>query len=170
MTKKRILGIDASLSSTGICLMDADTGEPLKYDRIPIKPKQFDGREDKKIHYIATVITNICKEYDVGYIAIENSYVSINGRTGITLSRLHGGITTMLIENGFTLIYDYVPSSWRKTVTGVGNKTKLGVFNWICDNLVDLGEFHDRGKDKNDDIADSIGIAYCLYLKLNSNK
>lgn len=173
---KMILGIDGSVKSTGVALVDGESGEVIAYDLITTKPKDFDGREDMKIHHIATTIVEICKQYNVTHIAIENSYVSANSRSGnnrtsITLARLHGGLSTLLIENGFTLIYDYMPSSWRKVVTGHGNKSKEGAGKWIRMNVIDIGEYSDKSnKDKTSDMYDAIGLATCLYKKLNNIK
>lgn len=170
MKKKIILGIDGSIQSTGLCVMDGDTGEVICYDNIPIKSKDFNGDEMLKIIHISKTILDIAKAYEVTHIAIEDSYIGNQKGSGKKLARLYGAIYITLYVNGFNLIYTYTPSQWRKVAMGVGNKSKEGTHKWVCDNLVDLGEFHDRGKDKNDDIADSIGIAYCLYKKLNKER
>ena len=152
-------------------VINGEDGNIIAYDNIPLKPKDCKGDEILKIHYIASVIVNIAKEYKVTHISVENSYMGSNSRTAISLSRLYGGVTTLLIENGFELIYTYVPSTWRKEVTGVGNKTKEGCYNWLINNLIskeEFGEFAEKGKDKNDDIVDAILIGYCLYKKLNN--
>lgn len=169
--EKIILGIDGSISSTGLALLNGETGEVIEYDRLPIKPKDFNGDEMKKIQYIAHTCVEICKEYNVTHIAIEDSYVGSYQGVGKQLARLYGGIVTMLLENGFTLIYSYTPSNWRKTATGYG-KSKEGAFKWLSENVIDLGEYNDKAnsKDKNSDIMDAVGIAYALYKKLNRIK
>ena len=50
---KVIMGIDGSLVSSGIAILNGDTGEIIAYDNIPIKPKDCNGDEILKIHYIA---------------------------------------------------------------------------------------------------------------------
>ena len=169
--KKIILGIDGSISSSGLAILDGDTGEVIAYDRLPIKPKDFNGDEMKKIQHIAHTCLELCKAYEVTHIAIEDSYVGTHQGVGKTLARLYGGIVTLLLENGYTLIYSYTPSNWRKVATGYG-KSKEGAFNWLRENVIDLGEYNDKStsKEKNSDMMDAIGVAYALYKKLNKMK
>ena len=47
--KKIILGIDASIKSSGLAILDGETGEVIAYDRLPIKTKDFNSDENKKI-------------------------------------------------------------------------------------------------------------------------
>ena len=40
------------------------------------------------------------------------------------------------------------------------------MYDWVCNHMVskeELGEFCTKGKNKNDDICDALGIAYALY-------
>ena len=46
--KKIILGIDASIKSSGLAILDGETGEVIAYDRLPIKTKDFNSDENKK--------------------------------------------------------------------------------------------------------------------------
>lgn len=169
--KKIILGIDASITSTGLAIINGETGEVIAYDRLPIKTKDFDGDEMKKIQYIAHTCLELCQSYEVTHIGIEDSYVGKYQGTGKQLARLYGGIVTLLRENGYTLIYTYQPSNWRKILTGVG-KSKEGAFNWVREHIIDIGEYNDndKSKDKNSDMGDAIGIAYTVYKKLNEKK
>lgn len=165
------MGIDGSLVSTGVAVLNGDTGEVIAYDNIPIKSNDFKGDEILKIHHIAKTILEIAKAYNVTHVAIENSYVGVNSRTGLTLARLYGAITSFLVENGINLIYTYTPSSWRKTAMGVGNKSKEGTYEWACSHLLskeEFGEFCTKGKNKNDDIIDAIVMTYALYKRLNN--
>ena len=168
---KVIMGIDGSLVSSGLAILNGDTGEIIAYDNIPIKPKDCNGDEILKIHYIAKSIIDIAKAYNVTHVAIENSYVGVNSRTGLTLARLYGAITSFLIENDIRLIYTYTPSQWRKISMSVGNKSKEGTYEWLCDHLIskeEFGELCTKGKNKNDDMMDAIVMAYALYKKLNN--
>ena len=166
--KKIIMSLDLSIQSTGVAIIDGDNAEVIAYDNIPIGSKEFNGDEMKKIIHIAETVLSIANGYEVTHIAIEDSYVDKKYQgTGKTLARLFGAVYITLYINGYTLIYTYTPSQWKKITTGIGNKSKEGTHKWVCDNMVDLGEFHSRGKKKNDDIADALGLAYCLYKKLN---
>lgn len=169
--EKVIMSIDGSLVSSGIAILNGENGEVIAYDNIPIKPKDFNGDEILKIHHIAKTVLNIAKAYNVTHVAIENSFVGVNSRTGLTLARLYGAITSFLIENDITLIYTYTPSQWRKIAMNVGNKSKEGTYEWLCTHLLskeEFGEFCTKGKEKNDDMVDAIVMGYALYKKLNN--
>ena len=60
--EKIIIGIDPSLQSSGIAVINGETGEVINYGNLPIKPKDLNGDEILKIHYIATTILKILKE------------------------------------------------------------------------------------------------------------
>lgn len=168
--EKVIIGLDLSLNSTGICVMNGENGEVVAYDNLPTKEKDFKSDEERFTH-IARCIITIAKEYNVTHVAIEDSFNGTNPKVGKKLARLYGAVACMLYDNGFTLIYSYLPASWRKSVMGVGNKSKEGTYKWVCENIIDIGiPFSEKGKNKCDDICDSICIAYCLYKKLNKNK
>ena len=90
----------------------------------------------KKIIHIAETILSIANGYEVTHIAIEDSYVDKKYQgTGKTLARLFGAVYITLYINGYTLIYTYTPSQWKKITTGVGNKSKEGTHKWVCDNM-----------------------------------
>ena len=151
-------------------MIDGESGEVLNCDRIPIRSKDFEGKEELKILHIATTIVAICKEYNVTHIAIEDSFIGSKGGVGKTLARLYGGIVTLLLANDFKLIYSYTPSQWRKITCGYG-KSKEGSAKYIQEHIIDLGEYNDKNnKDKNSDMYDSVGIAYCLFKKINNLK
>lgn len=169
--EKIILGLDLSIQSSGVSVINGETGEVIAYDNIPIKTNDFNGNEMKKIIHIASTILEVAKAYNVTHVAIEDSYVDKKYQgTGKTLARLFGAVYITLYINGYTLIYTYTPSQWKKVTTGIGNKSKEGTYRWVCEHMIDLGEFHIRGRNKNDDISDSLGLAYCLYKKLNNIK
>ena len=142
--KKIIVGLDLSLASSGICIMNGDTGEVIAYDNLPTKEKDFRS-DEHRFYYIANCIVDICKNYHVTHVAIEDSFNGVNPKVGKKLARLYGAVACMLYENGFTLIYSYIPASWRKSVCGAGNKTKEGVYNYVCKNIIDIGIPFDIG-------------------------
>lgn len=56
--KKIILGIDASIKSSGLAILDGETGEVIAYDRLPIKTKDFNGDENKKYNILHILVLN----------------------------------------------------------------------------------------------------------------
>ena len=80
------LGIDASLTSSGFCVMNNDK-EVITYGTIKTKPSQFDSFE-KRIYYIADTIVSIAKEYNVTHIALEDIFFATNPKSTLLLGRL----------------------------------------------------------------------------------
>lgn len=164
-----IIGLDLSLTSTGIALVNK-SGEVIAFDNLPTKEKDFKCDEER-FYFIASKIVDICKAYNVSHVAIEDSFNGVNPKVGKRLARLYGAVVCLLYENNFTLIYTYIPASWRKIVMGCGNKTKEGTYKYVCENIIDIGiPFSEKGKNKCDDMCDAICIATCLWRKINKVK
>lgn len=165
-----ILGIDGSLSSTGWCVRDDDkiiNGGKITTKKNP-KINEFED-EDNRIVFICVNILEICKKYNIDNVCMEGQFISAiqSKKTAMQLSRLRGGITTLLKVNGKNIKYRQ-PSEVKKLITGRGNATKEEVAEAIIriyENspfVQNLGPFNDRQcKDKNSDIYDSIAIATC---------
>lgn len=165
--EKIILGLDLSLQSSGLAIIHGDTGEVIAYDNLPTKDKDFKC-DEHRFYFIANNIIKICHSYEVTHIAIEDSFNGVNPKIGKKLARLYGAVTCLLYDNNFNLIYSYLPAQWKKEVCGHGSKTKEGVYNYVCNNIIDIEiPFSDKGKNKCDDICDAICIAYCLYKRIN---
>jgi len=74
-----VLGLDQSLSSTGVVVLDGD-GRTKLLTKVKTKPNQF-PKEVERMIYIKDVIGNICDQFYVDHAVMEDfSYNSIGNR------------------------------------------------------------------------------------------
>lgn len=158
-----ILSLDASLSSTGYCVMNQENEELVEIGKISTSPKK--QTEEERIFTIVSKIDEVIKQYNVTHVAIENQFLHKNPKTTMQLSRLRGALDYVIMANGCSIEH-IQPSSVRKLIMDNGNADKEEVARFIQDKykddskVIDLGEFCDRTcKAKNSDIYDAIAIA-----------
>lgn len=156
-----IIGIDASISSTGYSVITT-TGELINCGKVTTTAKM---EEDDRIHLISNTIIELCKNYEVTKIVIDAQFFKNNIKTALQLSRLRGALTFVGKYLGAEIVH-ITPSEIRKNLTGDGNISKEDVALWISDFYTDndlvteLGEFcYRQCKKKNNDIYDTIEIA-----------
>lgn len=119
-----IIGIDPSLTSTGLCVMD-EKGEIL--ETLAINSK-FDGA--KRLHDIKRQLKPRCcytsgDSEEKTFVFIEGySYGSMNGRE--ILGELGGMIRLMLYEEEIEFV-DIPPTSLKKFTAGKGNADKIAM-------------------------------------------
>ena len=162
----KILGLDLSLSSTGINIID-ENEEILLCDKICTDSKK--NTEDERLYIVANAIKKIIEENKIDIVVAENQFFSKNPRTGLTLSKLMGAVIYVCQELNvqFQLLS---PTQARKILCGDGKLKKEQVAEFIRENYIDLGEFIDRNcKAKNSDKYDSlvISLAWLKQNKLN---
>lgn len=166
---KTICGIDASLSSTGVCIMDYETGGVLSLFKI-CTPEDYPLLD--RVHMISSKIREMCYLYDVDFAIIEDQHLGLNAGTLKLLSNLAGGITTLLMSiNVYSNTYQ--PKNIRKyiNVPQGGSAKKDDVYNYIIELYGDnsifgtFGPFNDNNNDprKNSDIFDAAGI--CISFR-----
>lgn len=158
-----ILSLDASLSSTGYCVMKNNNEDILTLGKIVTKKGK--QTEEERVYTIVSTIEGIVKEYGVTKVAIENQFLHKNPKTTMQLSRLRGALVYMLMANN-CIIEHIQPSSVRKLMMDNGSASKEEVASFIQEKykeenkVIELGEFCDRNcKAKNSDIYDAIAIA-----------
>lgn len=163
-----ILGLDPSLSCTGYCVMDIDSGVILDLGKIATKKDNM--TEEERVFTITSKIEKVVIEYGVTNVAMESQFLHKNPKTTMQLSRLRGALVYMLMSNN-CIIEHLAPSSVRKLMMDNGSADKEEVADFIknkhSDNkkVIDLGEFCDRNcKAKNSDIFDAIGVAEAYKL------
>lgn len=161
-----ILGLDASLTSTGYCVMEEDMENLLDIGKITPHPKKL--TEEQRIFEIANTIDMLIKKYNIDKVAIESQYLHKSPKTAMQLSRLRGALGYVIIANNCS-IENLPPSTVRKLIMSNGSAAKEEVADFIKDKyqnddkVIDLGEFCDRNcKAKNSDIYDAIAIALAL--------
>lgn len=139
----------------------------IHYEKIVTKKGDFDN-EDLRMNYIGDKIECIINKYKITDIVCENQFTSVNSQTILALRKVIGIISRIAYEHNIIPTY-YMPSSWRKILNinkGKSKDKKLLAYEYVTDQGITLGEFKTSGKDKNDDIVDSIAIGLA-YLKKN---
>lgn len=168
----RLLSLDLSISSTGYSVyevIEKNRFEILTYGRIPTNKIDFlfNGEycEDKRTNHIGDVVNTIIQDYQIDKIVIENTFVGGNNSISMSLKKLVGVVSRVCYLQGIVPIY-MLASQWRKilNIKGKKNEKKILTYEYVKENIIDIGELKSTGKDKNEDIYDSLAIGYA-YLK-----
>lgn len=164
-----ILGIDASLSSTGWAVLDKDSEKIINWGKIVTKKKDFDT-EDIRITYIAKELFTIACSNEITEATMESQFVGgLNSKTALSLSRLRGAMMYSLSAIGITIDY-MTPSEIRLIFTGKGNSPKEETAKVVTKMYPKesqlIGAYSDKAnKAKTSDIYDAISIACAKILK-----
>lgn len=170
-----VLGLDASISSTGFAVVDSDN-TLLEFGKLVTKKDKLVNAnldDDRRIFYIASNIGDLFRKYKIDEVSMENQFLGKNAKTAMQLSRLRGALMMVCKLNGVDLEYP-TPSEIRFNLMGNGSASKEEVADYIKVIYLDdervqaLGEFNDRpNKAKNSDIFDaiSIGLAHNKSVK-----
>ena len=162
----RLLSLDLSISSTGYSVyevVEKNSFEILTYGRIPTNKIDFlfNGEycEDKRTNHIGDVVNTIIQEYQIDKIVIENTFVGGNNSISMSLKKLVGVVSRVCYLHGIVPIY-MLASQWRKilNIKGKKNEKKILTYEYVKENIIDIGELKSTGKDKNEDIYDSLVI------------
>ena len=168
----RLLSLDLSISSTGYSvyeLVEKNSFEILTYGRIPTNKIDFlfNGEycEDKRTNHIGDVVNTIIQDYQIDKIVIENTFVGGNNSISMSLKKLVGVVSRVCYLQGIVPVY-MLASQWRKIlgINGKKNEKKIATYEFVRDNIIDIGELKSTGKYKNEDLYDSLAIGYA-YLK-----
>lgn len=158
---KKIMGLDLSLTSPGMAVLQANGTKIQLLDYLNIKTSANEHWFTRR-QKISLTIQDFVTKHHPEVIFIENySYGSRNGRE--LAGEVHGIVIYDLINKGFSQdnIYRVIsPTQLKKFIVRKGNATKEQVVESI-NTLFDL-----ELKKNQDDIADAIGIAfigYCMF-------
>lgn len=133
-----VIGIDPSLTGTGVCIVDYPSGT-IRYVttitppeiRLALGPKQTLKGVARLVYIRRRVYTIINRMYEklggvencMMDIFIEGYAFGAKGRAVFSVAELGGVLRTMLAER-FTSYFDVAPTSLKKFVTGKGNVKK----------------------------------------------
>jgi crossover junction endodeoxyribonuclease RuvC len=164
----RIMGIDGSLSCTGVAVVEDN--EVLYMDGIASNNK--DDLKDR-IYLLQQTIKELIDKYKPQVIVIEDVFMYMNSKTVIDLARLNGALLALCSKLGVKVIL-YPPSTHKKASTGDGRATKdftirkvEEYFNITVPYLLTAkGNIKKKNNEelKNDNIADALSLC-CCYLK-----
>jgi crossover junction endodeoxyribonuclease RuvC len=148
----RILGIDASLRSTGYGLVQVhgNTLEALAYGQIHNPAKLLPSR---CLVRIADEITTLIAQHDPEVVAVEGLTFVQNQQIALKMGQARGAAILAAARVGLP-IYEYAPRKVKQAVVGVGSAQKKQVGTMVKA-LLGLKEI------PQEDAADALAIALC---------
>ncbi len=154
----RILGIDASLRSSGIGVIEAKGSSltSIFFGRVHNK-STFSHSECLK--YIYEVISEIISEYRPDCVAIEGAFFSKNAKTAMILGQARG-VAIAACAKASLPVTEHSPRKVKQAITGSGSAQKDQVAKMVMQ-ILGLKE------QPQEDEADALGIAICHYHQLN---
>jgi crossover junction endodeoxyribonuclease RuvC len=153
----RILGIDTSLRSTGVGVIDARGSElrAVAYGRIRNKPKE---PHSKCLENIFNSITALIEEHAPDCAAIEGVFFAKNPQTAMVLGQARGAAIAAVAIMGLE-ISEHTPRKVKSAVVGTGTADKEQVAKMVM-RLLNLKE------QPQEDAADALAIAICNHHQL----
>jgi len=153
----RILGIDTSLRSTGVGIIEfkGSAMRAVAYGRIQNKPKV---PHSQCLENIFSSITDLIKTHKPDVAAIEGAFFAKNAKTAMVLGQARGvAIAACAVQ--CLEITEHSPRKVKSAVVGTGTAQKDQVAKMVV-RLLNLSE------QPQEDAADALAIAICHYHQL----
>jgi crossover junction endodeoxyribonuclease RuvC len=149
---KRVLGIDTSLRSTGIAVVEAQGSSLRHVDCATLKtsPKWL---HSACLKHIAEGISNMIAESQPQEASIEGAFFFKNAKTAMVLGEARGVAIATCAAHGLP-VYEYAPRRVKQAVVGVGSAEKHQVARMVM-RLLGLTD------EPQQDAADALAIAIC---------
>jgi crossover junction endodeoxyribonuclease RuvC len=154
----RILGIDTSLRSTGVGVIEVRGSElrAVAYGRIRNKPSDPHSR---CLENIFDSITELIETHAPDCAAIEGAFFAKNAKTAMVLGQARGCAIAACAKQGLG-ITEHSPRSVKSAVVGTGAAQKEQVGKMVV-RLLNLEE------QPQEDAADALAIAICHFHQLS---
>lgn len=152
METVRILGIDTSLRSSGVAVLEADGSKmrALVYGRIHNKPALLHSNCLAEIH---RQVDGLISEFNPDEAAVEGAFFAKNVKTAMILGMARGAVLSCCSLRGLP-VFEYSPRSVKQAVVGTGSAQKVQVAKMIKQ-MLGLKEMPQA------DAADALAIAVC---------
>lgn len=148
--KLRVLGIDASLRSTGIGIVEMD-GSSFRF----VDCRCIKNRQDAPISSCLMNVANVAEAYIAEFApdqaAVEGIFMHKNMRTAMLLSHVRGVLVSVCAKAAVP-VYEYAPRRIKQAVTGNGAATKEQIQRMMMRSL-SLAEM------PQEDAGDALAIA-----------
>jgi crossover junction endodeoxyribonuclease RuvC len=153
----RILGIDTSLRSTGVGIIEVNGSElrAVAYGRIRNRPTD---PHSVCLANIFNSLTDLIDEHTPDCAAIEGAFFARNAGTAMVLGQARGAAITACAKKGLE-ITEHSPRKVKQAVVGTGTAQKEQVARMVM-RLLNLAE------PPQEDAADALAIAICHYHQL----
>ena len=146
----RILGIDASLRSTGVAIVEYSGFSMKAIDYRPIK----NSAKLPLTSCLKNLVQSIHKyisEFQPNEVAIEGIYYCKNVKTSIILGQARGAMISTCAVAGLP-VYEYSPTRIKQAVTGTGTASKEQIQRMMM-RILSLSEL------PQEDAGDALAIA-----------
>lgn len=157
----RILGVDTSLRSSGIGIVDG-VGRDVRavtYGTIKNKPSVSHSECLWKIN---REIRALIEQYDPAMVAIEGIFFYKNARTAMILGQARGAVLAGCAEHS-KLVYEYAPRLVKQSIVGTGRAEKSQIAAMV-QRLLNLSA------PPSSDAADALAIAMTHLHQLHLPK
>ncbi len=154
----RILGIDTSLRSTGVGIVEAQ-GSKLRavaYGRIRNTPSDPHSR---CLENIFDAVTELIDQHAPDCVAIEGAFFAKNANTAMVLGQARGAAIAACAKKGLG-ITEHSPRKVKQSLVGSGAAQKDQVAKMVV-RLLNLAE------QPQEDAADALAVAICHYHQLS---
>ena len=149
----RVLGIDPSLTSTGIGIIDYSSNFYTVVTHGMIKPPRS-LPFSQRIHAIKVGVEELIKKYSPQEVAIENLFHAHNIKTALALGQVRGAVLVAVAESECEL-FEYSALEIKKAVTGYGQADKDQVQHMVRILL------HMPDEKLGNDESDALACAIC---------
>ncbi|MEI7879274.1 MAG: crossover junction endodeoxyribonuclease RuvC [bacterium] len=148
----RVLGIDTSLRSTGVGVVESCAGKmvAIEYGRIHNADRLS---LSECLRRIDGGIREMIARTKPELAAIEDIFFAKNARTAMVLGEARGVVIAVCATSGIP-VYEYAPRRVKQSVTGIGSADKLQVRKMT---MVVLG----LKEEPQEDAGDALAIALC---------
>ena len=149
-TIHRVLGVDTSLRSTGVGVVEAQGSRHKSIYAGVIKNPAARPHTECLAH-LFTEISRVIEQHQPAAVAIEGIFFSKNVKTAVTLGQARGVVLAACALAGLS-VYEYSPRSVKQSVVGNGNAHKDQVGHMVK-LLLGLSEA------PQEDAADALALA-----------
>jgi crossover junction endodeoxyribonuclease RuvC len=148
----KILGIDTGLNYTGWGIIEADKNS-VKFINCGIIHPNAKNSNSIRLHKIYEGLNAVIAEFQPNVVAIEETFVNSNPNSALKLGQARG--VALMVPAIYSLsVFEYAPTTIKKTVAGNGHATKEQVkamLKFVMPNLPNM----------KDDAIDAVSIALC---------
>ncbi|MFH0953329.1 MAG: crossover junction endodeoxyribonuclease RuvC [Verrucomicrobiota bacterium] len=148
----RVIGIDASLRSTGLAVVDSSGGRMAAVEHDTVR-NSADLPHSECLRHVQEGVAAVLARCKPQAAAIEGGFYFKNARTAMILGEVRGVVIAACASAGVP-VYEYSPRDAKKALTGFGGAQKDQVAKMVM-SILGLEE------KPQEDAADALAIAIC---------
>ena len=150
--EKRVLGVDTSLRSTGVAVIES-RGNSMKAVQFGIVKVPAKARHSQCLKQISAGITELIRKTRPDAISIEGAFYCDNIKTAMVLGEARGAVIAACAAEGVP-IYEYAPRRVKQAVVGFGGASKGQVRKMVM-KLLGIT------REPQEDEGDALALAIC---------